>query len=202
MMDVILASSSPRRRALLEQMGLRFAVVPSDADETLRPGLPPQQAAGELARRKAAVIAEQYPQALVIAADTLVAVDGVLLGKPLDTQDAADMLRHLSGREHEVVTGLCVVWQGRQHVACESTAVRFDTLREEEIDRYIRTGEPMDKAGAYGIQGRAGVFVSGIRGCYYNVMGLPLARLKALLMEALGMEQYDGLICWEEGETL
>lgn len=200
MIQVILASASPRRRALLEQMGLRFAIVPSDADETLRPGLTPQNAAGELARRKAAVVAEKYPQALVIAADTLVAVDGALLGKPQDARDAADMLRRLSSREHEVVTGLCVAWQGRQHMACESTAVRFDALREEEIDRYIRTGEPLDKAGAYGIQGRAGVFVSDIRGCYYNVMGLPLARLKALLMEVLGTEQYDGLICWEEGE--
>ena len=201
MTRIILASASPRRRALLEQMGLRFTVVPSDADETVAAGLTPQQAAEDLARRKAAVVALDHPQALVIAADTLVAVDGALLGKPQDAQDAVGMLRRLSGREHEVVTGLCVAWQGALHSVCESTAVCFEPLRLEEIERYVRTGEPLDKAGAYGIQGRAGVFVSGIRGCYYNVMGLPLARLKALLLQAVGFEAYDGLICWEEGES-
>lgn len=202
MIDVVLASASPRRSQLLAQMGLRFTVSPSNADETLHEPMIPAAAAQELARRKAAVARMRHPGALVIAADTLVAVDGALLGKPADEADAAAMLRRLSGREHDVVTGLCVAWQGTLRCACESTAVCFDTLREGEIARYIRTGEPLDKAGAYGIQGRAGVFVSGIRGCYYNVMGLPLARLKALLIDTLGSDGYDELITWEEGESL
>jgi septum formation protein len=202
MTQVVLASASPRRQALLAQMGLRFEVCPSDADETLDDGMTPAEAAMVLARRKAAVVAAQYPEALVIAADTLVAADGALLGKPADVEEAAAMLRCLSGREHQVVTGLCVVYHGEERVACESTAVCFVELSDADIARYVRTGEPLDKAGAYGIQGRAGVFVSSIRGCYYNVMGLPLVRLRAMLCDLLGLRGYDALIRWEEGETV
>ncbi len=202
MTQVVLASGSPRRRQLLELMGLSFRVSPTDADESLTDGEDPARSAQELARRKALAAAAHWPQAVVIAADTLVAVDGEPLGKPETPERAAAMLRRLSGREHEVLTGLCVAWRGSLRCTCERTLVRFEPLSDAEIDRYVRTGEPMDKAGAYGIQGRAGVFVSGIRGCYYNVMGLPLARLKALLTETLGPEDYDKLITWEEGEAI
>ena len=194
--DVVLASGSPRRKQLLEQMGISFRISPTLADETLPPDALPGEAAEQLARRKAAHAMADWPQSVVIAADTLVAVGGCILGKPENREMAVEILKALRGREHEVVTGLCVAWQGRQFSACERTWVRFTEISDDEIERYVNTGEPMDKAGAYGIQGRAGVFTAGIDGCYYNVMGLPQARLKALLCEALGEDGYSSLVTW------
>ena len=191
-----MASSSPRRKQLLEQMGISFLVSPTQADEALPPDALPSEAAEQLARRKAAHAMHDWPQSVVIAADTLVAVGGCILGKPENLQMAVEMLKALRGREHEVVTGLCVAWQGRLFSACERTWVRFTEISDDEIERYVNTGESMDKAGAYGIQGRAGVFTAGIDGCYYNVMGLPQARLKALLCEALGEDGYSSLVTW------
>lgn len=199
-MDVVLASASPRRQQLLGQMGLRFRVKPMDVDETLPKGASPEEAATELARLKARAATEGEPAALVITADTLVAVGGRILGKPADEDQAREMLRMLRGRMHEVATGVCVAWQGKLYSACEQTRVCFDDMTDEDIFNYVSTGEPLDKAGAYGIQGRAGVFISRIEGCYYNVMGLPLATLKKLLEQALGAEGFRALISWR-GET-
>jgi septum formation protein len=194
--EIVLASASPRRRELLAQMGVKFRVEPTDADETLPEGAAPARAAAELAGRKAAAAAAKWPDALVIAADTLVIVEGRILGKPADEREAAEMLRLLRGREHTVATGVCVAFLGRRFSACELTKVRFDSMTDGDIDNYVRTGEPMDKAGAYGIQGRAGVFISGIEGCWYNVMGLPLATLRKLLEQALGVDGFRSLIDW------
>lgn len=194
--DIVLASASPRRRELLAQMGLKFRVEPADADETLPEDAQPAEAASLLARRKAEAAAAEWPKALVIAADTLVVVDGRILGKPADEREAAEMLRLLRAREHTVATGVCVAFNGLLHSACELTKVRFDFMTDGDIGNYVRTGEPMDKAGAYGIQGRAGVFISGIEGCWYNVMGLPLAALQKLLEQALGADGFRALIAW------
>lgn len=194
--DVVLASGSPRRKQLLEEMGVRFRVAPADADETLPDGASPSQAAAALAERKALMAASGFPDALVIAADTLVAVDGRILGKPADGREAEAMLRLLSGRRHEVVTGLCLAYRGELYRHCESTAVCFDEIAEEDIRGYAASGEPMDKAGAYGIQGGAGMFISGIEGCYFNVMGLPKAALRKLMIRAVGEAAYRAMAPW------
>jgi septum formation protein len=167
-----------------------------DADETLPAGAASAEAALELARRKAIAAMETEPDTLVIAADTLVTIGGRILGKPVDSRDAAEMLGMLRGCVHEVVTGVCIAWKGKLYSACERTKVRFDSMTDEDIKQYISTGEPLDKAGAYGIQGRAGVFISRIEGCYYNVMGLPLATLRKLLEQALGSDGFRELISW------
>jgi septum formation protein len=176
---VILASGSPRRRELLAYIIKDFDVVPSGIDETAS-GSPARQVR-QLAADKAADIARQYPDALVIGADTLVAIGSVVLGKPKDEAEAAAMLRKLSGRTHRVYTGIAVVSNGVTHVAAKATRVTFCHMSGAEIRDYIATGEPMDKAGAYGIQGYGGKFISGIHGCYFNVMGLPLNRLYTML---------------------
>ncbi|MBC5734263.1 Maf family protein [Flavonifractor sp. DFI.6.63] len=182
-MGIVLASRSPRRRQLLEQMGLRdFRIVCSDADETASPGLTPPALVEALSARKAAAV--QHAAAagdLIIAADTVVALDGRVLGKPADGPDAFAMLSALSGRRHQVYTGLTVVCGAQRLTEHEVTAVTFRSLSSAEICAYIATGEPMDKAGAYGIQGRGALFVEGIEGDYYNVMGLPVCRLGRIL---------------------
>ena len=182
-MGSVLASRSPRRRQLLEQMGLRdFRIVCSDADETASPGLTPPALVEALSARKAAAV--QHAAAagdLIIAADTVVALDGRVLGKPADGPDAFAMLSALSGRRHQVYTGLTVVCGAQRLTEHEVTAVTFRSLSSAEICAYIATGEPMDKAGAYGIQGRGALFVEGIEGDYYNVMGLPVCRLGRIL---------------------
>ncbi len=190
---IVLASGSPRRKQLLEEMGFQFLVAPTDADETVREGATPEQTAEDLARRKAAEACMLWTDALVIAADTVVAVDGQVLGKPADRLDAGRMLRLLRGREHAVVTGVCLAWQGELISVCERTLVRFDWMTEQDIEDYIATGEPMDKAGAYGIQGKAGEFIGGISGCYFNVMGLPKAALRKLLVQTVGETGYRAL---------
>ena len=182
-MGIVLASRSPRRRQLLEQMGLRdFRIVCSDADETASPGLTPPALVEALSARKAAAV--QHAAAagdLIIAADTVVALDGRVLGKPADGPDAFAMLSALSGRRHQVYTGLTVVCGAQRLTEHEVTAVTFRSLSSAEICAYIAAGEPMDKAGAYGIQGRGALFVEGIEGDYYNVMGLPVCRLGRIL---------------------
>ena len=182
-MGIVLASRSPRRRQLLEQMGLRdFRIVCSDADETASPGLTPPALVEALSARKAAAV--QHAAAagdLIIAADTVVALDGRVLGKPADGPDAFAMLSALSGRRHQVYTGLTVVCGAQRLTEHEVTAVTFRSLSSAEICAYIATGEPMDKAGAYGIQGYGALLIQGISGDYYNVMGLPVCRLGRIL---------------------
>ena len=187
-MDIILASQSPRRRELLERMGLAgFRVVSPDVDEHMEEDLPPAQLVCRLSQRKARAVREQVgDEGLIIAADTVVALDGAVLGKPADELAAFKMFSTLSGVRHQVYTGLTVLRGGEEHIEYEVTDVSFRELTQGEIEDYIRTGEPMDKAGAYGIQGYGALFISGIQGDYYNVMGLPVCRLGQLL-ETLGV---------------
>lgn len=183
-MRIILASQSPRRRELLERMGIsHFDVIPAKGEERADPNLTPEQLVEELSRQKAAEITVGNPDALIIAADTVVAVDGTVLGKPHDRDDAVRMLQALSGREHTVYSGLTVCWQGRSVTQHEATAVRFRPLTRDDIDHYVSTGEPMDKAGSYGIQGYGCTLVEGISGDYYNVVGLPVCRLGRILAD-------------------
>ena len=179
-MSLILASQSPRRRELLSLFRLPFTVCVPQTDETMDPDLPIRQEVERVSRQKALAV-PCAPEDTVVAADTVVVCDGKALGKPRDEADALQMLQLLSGRSHQVITGLCVR-RGEKCVSCyEETQVHFRTLSREEILEYIRTGEPMDKAGSYGIQGGAALFVTGISGDYYNVMGLPVCRLGQLL---------------------
>ena len=184
-MEIVLASGSPRRRQLLEQIGLTgFRVLPSDVDESLPAGLGPGEAVERLSARKgAAVAAQARPGALVIAADTVVALDGAILGKPRDEGEAREMLSALSGRTHQVYTGVSLFHPGGRRTEHEVTAVTFRHLSQEEIAAYVATGEPMDKAGAYGIQGLGALLVERLEGDYFNVMGLPLCRLGEMLAQ-------------------
>ena len=187
-MQLILASASPRRRQILEMMGLSPTVRPAAGGETIPAGVAPEGVVRILSGRKAGEVAADSPDgAVVIAADTVVVLDGRILGKPKSEGEAAGMLRALSGREHRVLTGLTVIGGGAEVCVCEEARVRFRELTEGEIARYIAAGEPMDKAGAYGIQGPGGAFVSGITGDFYNVMGLPLCRL-GLILRGMGVE--------------
>ena len=181
-MELILASQSPRRRDLLGLLRVPFTVLPADIDEKMDPTLPPQQEVARVSRLKAEATPRD-PGDVVIAADTIVVLDGQILGKPADRQEAAGMLRALSGRDHQVMTGLAVLRDDRALVCTEITDVHFRPLTDGEILRYVDTGEPMDKAGAYGIQGYAAPFVERIRGDYYNVMGLPVCRLWQMLQD-------------------
>ena len=182
---LVLASGSPRRRELLKRMGYSFTVLSPDVDEHV--DAEPRQAVAILARRKAMAAAEGLTEGVVLAADTLVAVDGEALGKPRDQAEARAMLMRLSGREHEVFTGVCLldVSTGRIAVHVERTGVVFRALDAAEIDRYVATGEPMDKAGAYAIQGGAAAFVESYNGSYENVMGLPVNSVGLMLKKFL-----------------
>lgn len=184
-MPIYLASSSPRRSMLLEQLGLPFTVVVPEVEEEVQEGLPPHQLVETLALRKAGAVAPSISKGLVVAADTVVVWQGKVLGKPADAREAAEMLGLLAGNEHEVFTGVAVMEKpsGRRVVTHERTRVRFRPLTTEEIARYVATGEPLDKAGAYAAQGLGAIFIAGIRGCYFNVVGLPLARLAQVLKE-------------------
>ena len=188
-MAVILASQSPRRRELLERMGISdFLIRPAQGEEIFDPSLTPAQLVEALSRQKAEEIsAGAGPEDIVIAADTVVSVDGRVLGKPRDEAEAAGMLSALSGREHTVYTGVTVRRGCRTITDTVVTHVWFRPLSQQEIAAYVATGEPMDKAGAYGIQGLAGLFVERLDGDYYNVMGLPICRLCAMLRH-LGVE--------------
>ncbi len=184
-MDIILASSSPRRRELVEQIGLKdYRVLSPDVNEGIDRDMPPEDQVEVLSRRKARAVWERVgDDPLIIAADTVVALEGEVLGKPGDEADAARMLSALSGKSHQVYTGFTVRRGGREIVEHEVTTVSFRPLEVEEIRRYIATGEPMDKAGAYGIQGVGALLISGIEGDYFNVMGLPVFRLGRALRQ-------------------
>ncbi len=177
---LILASQSPRRRELMGLFRIPFEVHAANIDETMEPGLAPADAVAALSRRKACAVARGEGDT-VVAADTIVVCDGQILGKPHSEAQARQMLRLLSGREHQVMTGVSVLSASGFLTATEVTDLRFRPLSKREIDAYVATGEPMDKAGAYGIQGGAALFAEHLRGDYYNVMGLPVCRLWKML---------------------
>jgi len=205
---LILASASPRRQELLRNAGISFAVQPADINETPLPGEPARECAERLAREKALTVWRERPQDVVLGADTIVLVDDVILGKPVDAEDAARMLRMLSGRQHQVITGVCLAGckdpsgsppllgnsAGRGPLSgeipaesvkagSETTLVTFNRLSEKEIREYVATGEPMDKAGAYAIQGIASRWIPRIEGDYSNVVGLPVALVYRMLRQ-------------------
>jgi septum formation protein len=186
MPQFILASASPRRRALLMQLALPFTVIPANIEERQLPNELPLAYVARMAESKAAHLARQYPEALVLGADTIVVLDNDILGKPADIAVARHMLSRLSNRQHTVITGLALRQQRQQFSRLDtvSTLVRFRPLLPTEIEHYIATGEPFDKAGAYAIQGGASAFVVSLEGCYTNVVGLPLRRTVALLRSA------------------
>jgi septum formation protein len=186
---VILASSSPRRRELLRLIGIPHDVRPAEIDETYDSSEAPRAHAERLAREKASVI--EASDAVVIGSDTIVVLDGEVLGKPRDRTHAASMLRRLSGRSHTVMTGVAVRWRGHLASAVEEVDVTFRTLSDAEIERYIDTGEPMDKAGAYGIQGYGATIVDRVDGDYFAVMGLALNRMVSLMRD-LGLDYAFG----------
>lgn len=188
-MAIVLASGSPRRRQLLTMLGVReLLVLPAAGEEIMVPGRGPMETVSALSLAKAQEVAAGRPHTdVVIGADTVVWLDGRLLGKPRDPEDAARMLRLLSGRVHAVYSGVTVIKDGAPHTETEKTLVRFRPLTERDISAYIETGEPMDKAGAYGAQGRGSLFVESIEGDFFNVMGLPLCRLGKML-DGLGVD--------------
>ena len=183
-MELILASQSPRRRELLGLLERPFTVRVADIDETMDPGLSAYDAVAQVSLRKALAVRRE-PEDIVIAADTIVVRDGRILGKPKDEAEAESMLRLLSGRAHQVMTGMTVLKGERQTVTVEVTDVHFRELSDREILDYVRSGDPMDKAGAYGIQSGAALFCHRIEGDYYNVVGLPVCRLAEILQTYL-----------------
>ncbi|MGH9581043.1 MAG: Maf family protein, partial [Terriglobales bacterium] len=177
----VLASASPRRQELLRHAAIPFTVQPSGVPEDHRSGETPEEHALRLAREKARAVSASEPGRLVLGADTIVLVDGCLLGKPLDPADATRMLRLLSGRSHQVMTAVCLIGPGFEDSRFATTTVTMTALDEDEIRDYVASGEPMDKAGAYAIQGVASRWVTAIDGCYFNVVGLPLPLVYAML---------------------
>lgn len=183
-MQIVLASGSPRRRELLALITEEFTVCPADADETLHPGAPLEEEVVRLSLLKAQAAQRLHPEAVCIGSDTMVTIDGLPLGKPADGAQAAAMLRRLRGRTHEVLTGLAVLPPaGAARTLCTRTRVTFRAFDEEELAAYLATGEPLDKAGAYGIQGHGALLIEGIEGDYYSVMGLPVAGLHVILRQ-------------------
>lgn len=195
-MELILASASPRRAQLMSQLGLTFLVRESPVDESSISffGSPQHQVQGS-AKVKTFSVARLFPEAMVVGADTMVFLDQEPLGKPRDSEEAKAMLRKLQGRKHQVMTGVCgLIKNGRQtffESLYECTQVWMAPLSEDDICRYVETGEPLDKAGAYGIQGYGAAFISRIEGCYFNVMGLPLHKTSCMLKRA-GIELWQG----------
>ncbi|NRD75995.1 septum formation inhibitor Maf [Bacillus sp. BRMEA1] len=188
MQNLILASSSPRRKELLETLRLSFAISSSDVDESFDPGLPPEEVVMELAERKARAVFKQNSAAFVIGADTIVVANNQILGKPADEAEAVRMLQSLSGSQHEVFTGVCIVSPSGCTRFFERTEVTFWELTEHEIRSYVKSGEPFDKAGAYGIQQLGSMLVKKINGDYFTVVGLPVSRTIREL-QRLGFEQ-------------
>ena len=185
--NIILASKSPRRADLLKQIGLEFEIYPSGIEEPQITRISPATAVQDLALTKARAVANKFDAGIVIGADTVVVIDGQPIGKPDNDAHAIEILTRLSGKRHEVITGVALIdiEQQNEMVWAEETAVYFRTLCQSEISAYVRSGESSDKAGAYGIQGKAGAFVGRIEGCYFNVVGLPLASLTAQLWKQL-----------------
>ncbi len=179
----IVASASPRRREILENAGYTFEIIPSDADETVEHGLSPEQTVCELSRRKALSVLSANPDAVVFGCDTVVALDGQILGKPENDEDAKRMLRTLSGRRHTVSTGVCIADGNNVKTFFNTTEVEFYPLSEETVESYVSTGECSDKAGAYGIQGYGRVLVKEISGDYFSVMGLPVSQTARVLRD-------------------
>jgi septum formation protein len=178
---IVLASQSPRRAELIARLGLDFDIEPADIDESYRDGETPPEHAERLAREKAEKVAVTHRHALVVGSDTIVVIDGDVLGKPRDREHAIEMLLRLSGRDHEVCTGIAVARDGRVESGLERVRVRFRTLDRPTAEAYVATGEPMDKAGAYGIQGFGSAIVECIEGDYFSVMGLPVVRMLTLI---------------------
>jgi septum formation protein len=183
-MRLVLASASPRRRELLESAGIAFDVDAADVDESRRDGEPPTLYVERLARLKAESVAQRHPTRAVLGADTAVVVGSDVLGKPADAADAAAMLRRLSGRAHDVLTGVALAWKGATHARVDRTVVHMSDLSDADIAWYVASGEPMDKAGAYAIQGLASRFITRIEGSYGTVVGLPVACVLQLIADA------------------
>ena len=181
-MELILASGSPRRREMLDLIGLKYSVRIGQTDESIQP-CAPEEMVVTLAARKARTVKAAAPGCCVIGADTIVYLDGQIIGKPRDPADAVRILRSLSGRTHTVYTGVCIATDEEERCFYEATYVTFAQLSDDEIQSYVASGEPMDKAGAYGVQGIAAVFVEKIEGCYFNVIGLPVPTLYRNLAE-------------------
>jgi septum formation protein len=187
-MKIILASKSPRRREILETMGVSFEIDVADVDESVSDDFSPVEAVCEISKRKAQRIAERHGEdEIVISADTVVVIDGKIIGKPKDKEDAFCILKNLSGRTHEVYTGFTVSGNGKTKTDFEVTKVHFKELCDDDIRRYIATGEPMDKAGAYGIQQKGNLFVDYIHGDYYNVVGFPISKICVTILELFGI---------------
>lgn len=185
---LILASASPRRKELIAHLGIPFEICVSDADERLENPLSPDETVKELSKRKAEAVAAARPDDIVLGVDTVVSIDGQILGKPKDEEDARYMLRLLSGRTHTVYSGFTLIGQGKTYTESVATNVTFASLSEDEIEGYIASGEPMDKAGAYGVQGLGGRYVIGVEGDYHSVVGLPLQRIYIALRDIYGVE--------------
>ncbi|MEQ8200916.1 MAG: nucleoside triphosphate pyrophosphatase [Syntrophomonadaceae bacterium] len=183
MKKIILASESPRRQSLLQQLGVEFTISPANIAEDLSKSISPEQLVRGIAWQKARQVLQGLPDGIVIAADTVISWEGRVTGKPIDRDDAHAMLCQLSGRSHQVLTGLCVAeaGDGVPELAVECTNVYFRTLTDEDIENYLSHGEWIDKAGAYAIQGRGALLVERIEGCFFNVVGLPLNRLNMML---------------------
>jgi septum formation protein len=186
---LILASASPRRSELLRNAGIAFEIDPAHIPEQPQPGEKPLEYAQRLARDKARSVYGRHPDALVLGADTVVVVDDHLLEKPANAEDASRMLRLLAGRAHQVITGVSLQGRDLERTEAESTEVTFAAMSNQEIAEYIASAEPMDKAGAYGIQGMASRWVTRIEGCYFNVVGLPVARVYRMLRDLGGEAQ-------------
>ncbi len=181
-MKIVLASKSPRRKELLALLDLDFEIITADIDETMDPSLPVTDEVARISREKAVAVADGLNKdTVIISADTIVELDGTLMGKPKDETDAFNMLKNLSGKSHNVHTAVTVLQGDKHETRVVTTAVTFRDITNEEITAYIKTREPMDKAGAYGIQGKASKFVSGIVGDYFNVVGLPVCTLSIML---------------------
>ncbi len=187
-MDIILASASPRRKGLLSLIYNEFRIIPSDIRELVPRDLPVDRCPEYLACMKAENISRGRERALIIGCDTSVIIEGKILNKPRSTNDARAMMQLLSGKTHQVITGCCLYHLGRFKSFSEVTDVEFYPLSEEEIEQYIKTSEPYDKAGGYGIQNKGALFIKGIKGDYYNVVGLPVARLKREIQAFLAQE--------------